>query len=117
MTDHILSVQRLLEVGQGYQIPIAMIFIDFRKVSDAIKPTDLWETLKTQGFKEQEYLAGFDCRNGLLVVENIYKQLYRTFKSGASKNFPYFFIYVLSAAEIVNFRLEFTLKTLLRYSV
>ncbi|EFP01827.1 hypothetical protein CRE_23455 [Caenorhabditis remanei] len=43
------TVQRLMEVDREYQIPITMVFIDFKKAFDTIEPAALWESLKAQG--------------------------------------------------------------------
>ncbi|EFO91764.1 hypothetical protein CRE_06993 [Caenorhabditis remanei] len=61
--DHIHSVQRLLEVGREYQIPITIIFIDFKKAFDTIEPAALWESLKTQGIDSGYIKLLKECYN------------------------------------------------------
>ncbi|EFO97547.1 hypothetical protein CRE_26029, partial [Caenorhabditis remanei] len=61
--DHIHSVQRLLEVGREYHIPITMVFIDFKKAFDTIEPTALWESLKTQGIDSVYIKLLKECYN------------------------------------------------------
>ncbi|CAI2354658.1 unnamed protein product [Caenorhabditis sp. 36 PRJEB53466] len=43
------SIQRLLEAGREYQIPLTLVFIDFHKAFDSVEPGAIWESLRRQG--------------------------------------------------------------------
>nr|pir hypothetical protein Y105C5A.f - Caenorhabditis elegans [Caenorhabditis elegans] len=47
--DHIHSLQRLLEVGREYQIPLTLVFIDFKKAFDSVEHQAIWKSLDEQG--------------------------------------------------------------------
>lgn len=53
--DHIHAIQRVLEIGREYQIPLTLVFIDFHKAFDSVEPGSIWDCLRTQGV-EQAYI-------------------------------------------------------------
>lgn len=62
-TEHILTMNQIIEKAREYKIEIHCIFVDFRKAFDSIKHDKIWEALKNQGV-EPKYIK---------LIKEIYK--------------------------------------------
>lgn len=51
-TDHIHTINQIIEKSTEYQIPVYLVFIDFSKAFDTLEHNFIWEALLSQGVHE-----------------------------------------------------------------